>query len=129
MPTNDELINKGKQLFQANWISIGIVFIAILIVLVIGFTIGRYNPDPNSQVVKNMINQKLIEERKAFDQSMKEKDDVIASIQDKLNKSNKTYSSYVKSIKDINEQIRNVKEPKNSKETKTRLKELGYETK
>lgn len=129
MTTNDELINKGKKYIQTNWISLVVVFIALCLVLIIGITFGKYHPDPNSELVKELIEEKIHEEKVIFEQTIKDKDKKLIEIQTKLNESSVINASYIKAITELNSQLKKIQKPKDNKETRKRLKELGYETK
>lgn len=129
MLTNDELINKGKQYLQTNWVTVAITVVALCIVLIIGITFGKYHPDPNSELIKELIDQKINEEKVAFEQTIKDKDKVIGDIQSQLNASSNLNLSYIKSINELNSKFKKIQKPKSTNETKKRLKELGYETK
>ncbi len=129
MLNNDELINKGKQVIQANTISIIVVIVLLCIVLIIGITFGKYHPDPNSELIKDMIEQKVKEERTQYEEVLKIKDSALLDIQSQLNASSNLNLSYIKSINELNSQFKKIQKPKSTNETKKRLKELGYETK
>jgi predicted RND superfamily exporter protein len=129
MTTNDELINKGKKYIQTNWISLVVVFIALCLILIIGITFGKYHPDPNSALIKELIDKKVAEEKLQYEQIIKTKEGEIISIQSQLNASSILNSSYIKSIIELNNQMKKIQKPKDINETKRRLKELGYETK
>jgi len=129
MLNDDELINKGKQIVQANSITIIILIAMLCLVLFIGFTFGKYHPDPNSELIKELIDQKVQEERLQYEEVLKTKDTQLLDIQSQLNASSNLNLSYIKSINELNSQFKKIQKPKSTNETKKRLKELGYETK
>jgi uncharacterized protein (UPF0335 family) len=107
----------------------GIVAVALILFLVIGFTYGKYHPDPNSAIIQTLLNEKLATEKEKAAKDIKERDDKIKIIQDQLTKSYTKNSKYVLEIDSLNKQIKNIKPPKDSKEVKAELKGMGYETK
>lgn len=129
MLNNTELINKGKQILQENTMTIGALIVIMLLILFIGFTFGKYHPDPNSELVKELIDQKVKEERTQYEEVLKTKDTQLLDIQSQLNASSALNLSYIKSINELNSQFKKIQKPKSTNETKKRLKELGYETK
>ena len=104
-----------------------VVFIGLF--LYIGFRYGSYHPDPNNVTVQNMLTKKITDAKTIAEQTIKDKDTQIKTLQDKLNQSYTKNSTYIKQILDLNTQVKNIKSPKNNKETRDRLKAVGYETK
>jgi nitrogen fixation protein FixH len=124
-----ELLGKGKTFLSTNSLVIGLAIFLIIVFLFVGFTWGKYHPDPNSAVVQTLLNQKLADEKAKAAKDIKERDDKITIIQNQLNQSYTKNSKYVTETTNLNKQIKSIKPPKDSKETKVELKGLGYETK
>lgn len=108
---------------------IGICIASILIFTFIGFTFGKYNPDPNSQVVQELLSKMLSDEKAKYEQIINEKDTEITKILIKLNDSEAKVISNQKEIAKLKSKINSIKPPENEKEIRQRLKDLGYETK
>ena len=108
---------------------IGICIASILIFTFIGFTFGKYNPDPNSQVVQNLLSKMLSDEKAKHEQIINEKDAEISKILIKLNDSITVIIENEKEINKLKSKINSIKPPENEKEIRQRLKDLGYETK
>jgi len=107
----------------------GVVIVALILFLAIGFTYGKYHPDPNSAVIQTLLNDKLSAEKEKAAKEIKERDNRITIIQNQLTKSYEKNSKYIVEITNLNKQIKGIKPPKDSKEAKAELKGLGYETK
>jgi len=112
---------------KTKFIIIGFI-ISLIIFLTIGFTIGKYNPDPNSKIVTELLNKLLYEDKLKYDQIIKEKDSQISNIQLQLNQSQNINSNYQKEISKLKNQLNNIKPPENENEIRERFKGLGYET-
>jgi len=108
---------------------IGICIASILIFTFIGFTFGKYNPDPNSQVVQDLLSKMLSDEKAKHEQIINEKDAEISKILIKLNDSITVIIENEKEINKLKSKINSIKPPQNEKEVRDRLKDLGYETK
>jgi len=108
---------------------IGICIVSILIFTFIGFTFGKYNPDPNSQVVQDLLSKMLSDEKAKHEQIINEKDAEISKILIKLNDSITVIIENEKEINKLKSKINSIKPPQNEKEVRDRLKDLGYETK
>ena len=108
---------------------IGICIASIIIFTFIGFTFGKYNPDPNSQVVQNLLSKMLSDEKAKHEQIINEKDAEISKILIKLNDSITVIIENEKEINKLKSKINSIKPPQNEKEVRDRLKDLGYETK
>jgi uncharacterized protein YjcR len=108
---------------------IGICIASIIIFTFIGFTFGKYNPDPNSQVVQDLLSKMLSDEKAKHEQIINEKDAEISKILIKLNDSITVIIENEKEINKLKSKINSIKPPQNEKEVRDRLKDLGYETK
>ena len=108
---------------------IGICIVSILIFTFIGFTFGKYNPDPNSKVVQDLLSKMLSDEKAKHEQIINEKDTEITKILIKLNDSITVIIENEKEINKLKSKINSIKPPQNEKEVRDRLKDLGYETK
>jgi chorismate mutase len=108
---------------------IGICIVFILVFTFIGFTYGRYNPDPNSKVVQELLSKMLSNEKDKYEQIINEKDREITNILIKLNDSIAKTIENEKEIAKLKNKINSIKPPQNEKEIRQRLKDLGYETK
>ena len=108
---------------------VGICIVSIIIFTFIGFTFGKYNPDPNSQVVQNLLSKMLSDEKAKHEQIINEKDAEISKILIKLNDSITVIIENEKEINKLKSKINSIKPPQNEKEVRDRLKDLGYETK
>lgn len=108
---------------------ISICIASIIIFTFIGFTFGKYNPDPNSQVVQDLLSKMLSDEKAKHEQIINEKDAEISKILIKLNDSITVIIENEKEINKLKSKINSIKPPQNEKEVRDRLKDLGYETK
>jgi uncharacterized protein YjcR len=108
---------------------VGICIASIIIFTFIGFTFGKYNPDPNSQVVQDLLSKMLSDEKAKHEQIINEKDAEISKILIKLNDSITVIIENEKEINKLKSKINSIKPPQNEKEVRDRLKDLGYETK
>jgi len=108
---------------------VGICIVSIIIFTFIGFTFGKYNPDPNSQVVQDLLSKMLSDEKAKHEQIINEKDAEISKILIKLNDSITVIIENEKEINKLKSKINSIKPPQNEKEVRDRLKDLGYETK
>lgn len=108
---------------------VGICIVSILVFTFIGFTYGKYNPDPNSQVIQELLSKMLADEKSKYEQIMNQKDTEITNILIKLNDSIAKTIENEKEIAKLKTKINSIKPPQNEKEVRSRLKELGYETK
>jgi hypothetical protein len=115
-----DLITKTKESKKTKWI-VGGIIVAFIAIAIIGFTTGRYNPDPNGAVVMQLIEKMKLEEKAKYDEK-------VLSIQTQLNQSQSINLSYQKEINNLNTKIKNIKVPQDIKEIRERLKVLGYET-
>jgi len=101
---------------------------ALIIFLIIGFTVGTYHPDPNSKIVKELVDKQIADEKSKYEQTIKDKDIQIKNIQDQLDRSSKATEIYRKENAKLKEQVGKIQKPKTDTETRKRLKEMGYET-
>lgn len=108
---------------------IGICIASIIIFTFIGFTYGKYNPDPNSQIVQELLNKMLSDEKLKYEQIINGKDIEINTINKQLELSMDKIKDNEKEIAKLKTKINSIKPPQNISEVKLRLKELGYETK
>ena len=108
---------------------IGICIVSILIFTFIGFTFGKYNPDPNSQIVQELLNKMISDEKLKYEQIINGKDIEINTINNQLELSMNKIKDNEKEISKLKNKINSIKPPTNVNEVKLRLKELGYETK
>ena len=106
-----------------------ISIIAIISFTIIGFTYGKYNPDPNSQIVQELLNKMLSDEKLKYEQIINGKDIEINTINKQLELSMNKIKDNEKEISKLKNKINSIKPPTNINEVKLRLKELGYETK
>ena len=100
----------------------------IIAFLVIAFTIGKYNPDPNSQVIQELLSKMLSDEKSKYEQIINKKDMEINKINNQLNNSMVIITNNEKEIVKLKNKISSIKPPVNELEIRTRLKDLGYET-
>lgn len=106
-----------------------ISIIAIISFTIIGFTYGKYNPDPNGQIVQELLNKMLSDEKLKYEQIINGKDIEINTINKQLELSMNKIKDNEKEISKLKNKINSIKPPTNINEVKLRLKELGYETK
>ena len=118
-------VNKGSN----TRIIVIISIIAIISFTIIGFTYGKYNPDPNSEVVQELLNKMLTDEKLKYEQIINGKDNEINTINKQLELSMSIIQNNKKEITNLKNKIKNIKPPENEKEIRSRLKDLGYETK
>jgi len=111
-----------------NKILIGVGVFVVIAIVFIGFTYGRYIPDPNSEIIQKLLNDKLSEEKIKYDKIIKDKDEQNKIIQNKLEDSRNINLNYQKEISKLKKQLINIKPPENEKEVRERFKDLGYET-
>lgn len=105
-----------------------IIFILFIIFVFISFTVGRYYPNPQSEIIQNLINKALETEKSKYEIIIKEKNNQMTNILIKLNDSQNQVLLTQKELDKIKKQIQNIKPPENEKEIRERLKDLGYET-
>lgn len=122
----DKLILISKD--NNSRIIIVIAIVTIIIFTIIGFTYGRNNPDPNSQIIQELINKMIIDERTKYEQIINKKDTEIESINKQLENSMNIIQDNKKELNKLKNKINNIKPPENEIEIIQRLKELGYET-
>jgi len=108
---------------------IGVAIGAIILFLIIGFTIGKYHPDPNSQAVQDIVNKQLAEDKAAYEQTIKEKNAQLDDLSKQLINSNKIIYIYREQLNNLNVKVANIKPPKTMTEAKTRLRGMKYEVK
>jgi peptidoglycan hydrolase CwlO-like protein len=125
----DKVIILSKDNNTRVIIIIVISIIAIISFAIIGFTYGKYNPDPNSQIVQELLNKMLSDEKLKYEQIINGKDIEINTINKQLELSMDKIKDNEKEIYKLKSKINNIKPPQNISEVKLRLKELGYETK
>jgi len=113
--------NKSKIIY-------GVVIVAFILILFIGFAAGKYYPDPNSKTVQTLLNQQLATAKEQYNQTIKDKDQQISDIQTKLTQSQTINLNYQKQITVLKGKMNNIVAPKTDSETRARLKEMGYET-
>lgn len=109
------------------WI-VFLVGIGIILFLIIGYTIGKYNPDPNGEAVQELLDKMLKEEKIKFEQTLKEKNLEISNIQRELNQSQIMNNEYQKEIDSLKVKYDQIVEPKTNIEIRKRLKDMGYVT-
>lgn len=126
--TVDEKIKSLSDTKTKNKLIVFVVGIGIIIFLIIGFTVGRYNPDPNSQAVQDLLDKMIKDEKNKYEQTLKEKDVIISNIQDQLNKSQIMNNEYQKEIDSLKVKYEQIVEPKTNQEIRKRLKDMGYVT-
>ena len=123
----DKLIILSKD--NNSRIIIVISIIAIISFTIIGFTYGKHNPDPNSQVVQELLNKMISDEKIKYEQIINVKDNEINTINKQLELSMSIIQDNKKEITNLKNKIKNIKPPENESEIRSRLKDLGYETK
>jgi len=127
-----------KIISNKTYLVAGICLIGLIVILFIGFTLGKYKYDNGLtqdyvnkllQEKSEELNKKLVDEKIKYEQLIKDKDQQISSIEMQLNVSQTKNQSYKKEISKLKVQANTIKTPVNAKEVRERLKVLGYETK
>lgn len=108
------------------YLYVGIGIITLIIILIIAFTIARYNPDMNSKEIKNYVETQLKIEKEKYEKIITDNNLKIDLLNKDLIRSQQITNSYKNEITEIKLKIKNIKEPITDLEIIDRLKKLGY---
>ena len=100
--------------------------LCILVFILIGLTIGKYNISSSDRAAISNINNELSKNKTDYQQIVKKDDAQINDNQKQLDNSVKKYQSYKQKESKINDDIKKIQSPKNMQELRSRFASLGY---